>query len=193
MAKWEYSTLLIEEEEEWKPQLNSYGSEGWELVSVVQCPNPKCMAAFFKRPLLITINCRYCDHEVHGLDACGYGDGLTIETYCGCKGKPFGIRGENMLDEKELTLYGRITQIESEIKRLTELTDMAAKAGTVDYRETSEEREAKLANMKADHARWEALREKEEKVKHILLDKMLDSANNPAFLADLVKAYRELR
>jgi hypothetical protein len=51
MTKWEYLTapLLIHNT---KAILDNFGSEGWELVSVIPGPNnPEQLVAYFKRPL----------------------------------------------------------------------------------------------------------------------------------------------
>ena len=49
MTKWEYATvpLLVHAT---KAILDTWGSDGWELVQVVPGPNPDNMVAYLKRP-----------------------------------------------------------------------------------------------------------------------------------------------
>jgi hypothetical protein len=49
MQKWEYLTapVLIHST---KIILDNFGGEGWELVQIVQGPNPENLVAYFKRP-----------------------------------------------------------------------------------------------------------------------------------------------
>jgi hypothetical protein len=48
--RWEYATapLLIHATQQ---ILNTWGSDGWELVQVVPGPNPEQLVAYFKRPV----------------------------------------------------------------------------------------------------------------------------------------------
>ncbi|MEE1784022.1 MULTISPECIES: DUF4177 domain-containing protein [Streptomycetaceae] len=48
MTKWEYMTapLLVHAT---KQILDNFGEDGWELVQVVQGPNPETLVAYFKR------------------------------------------------------------------------------------------------------------------------------------------------
>jgi hypothetical protein len=48
--KWEYATapLLVHAT---KQILDTWGSDGWELVQVVPGPNAEQLVAYFKRPL----------------------------------------------------------------------------------------------------------------------------------------------
>lgn len=50
MQKWEYATvpLLIHST---KQILDTWGQDGWELVSVMPGPNPDTLVAYLKRPL----------------------------------------------------------------------------------------------------------------------------------------------
>lgn len=50
MTKWEYATapVLVHAT---KQILDTWGADGWELVSIVPGPNPQSMVAYFKRPL----------------------------------------------------------------------------------------------------------------------------------------------
>ncbi|MDP4675369.1 MAG: DUF4177 domain-containing protein [Actinomycetes bacterium] len=50
MTTWEYATvpLLIHAT---KQILDTWGSDGWELVQVVPGPQPENMVAYLKRPL----------------------------------------------------------------------------------------------------------------------------------------------
>ena len=50
MTKWEYATvpLIVHAT---KQILDNWGSDGWELVTIVPGPNPQNMVAYFKRPL----------------------------------------------------------------------------------------------------------------------------------------------
>lgn len=50
MTKWEYATapVLVHAT---KQILDSWGTDGWELVSIVPGPNPQNVVAYFKRPL----------------------------------------------------------------------------------------------------------------------------------------------
>ena len=52
MQKWEYVTvpLLVHAT---KQILDNWGSEGWELVTVVPGPAPENLVAYLKRPLAL--------------------------------------------------------------------------------------------------------------------------------------------
>jgi Domain of unknown function (DUF4177) len=49
MQKWEYVTVpvLIHAT---KMILDNWGEDGWELVQVIQGPNPESLVGYFKRP-----------------------------------------------------------------------------------------------------------------------------------------------
>jgi len=49
MAAWEYATvpLLVHAT---KQILDTWGSDGWELVTVLPGPGPESLVAYFKRP-----------------------------------------------------------------------------------------------------------------------------------------------
>lgn len=50
MTKWEYATapILVHVT---KQILDNWGSDGWELVQVIQGPDTQNLVAYFKRPL----------------------------------------------------------------------------------------------------------------------------------------------
>lgn len=50
MLKWEYATvpLLVHAT---KQILDTWGEDGWELVTVIPGPNPENMVAYLKRPV----------------------------------------------------------------------------------------------------------------------------------------------
>ncbi len=50
MTKWEYATapLLVHNT---KRILDTWGSDGWELVQVLAGPNGEGLVAYFKRPM----------------------------------------------------------------------------------------------------------------------------------------------
>ncbi len=51
MTKWEYfvAPILIHASQQ---ILNNFGSEGWELVQIVQGSNSESPVGYFKRPIL---------------------------------------------------------------------------------------------------------------------------------------------
>lgn len=49
MNKWEYTAIVIPEDKSVPDELNSFGKENWELVTVLRLTSE--WIAFFKRPM----------------------------------------------------------------------------------------------------------------------------------------------
>lgn len=51
MTTWEYATVPLLSHAT-KQILDTWGADGWELVSVIPGPNPENLVAYLKRPLV---------------------------------------------------------------------------------------------------------------------------------------------